>query len=33
MKKTYQTSAAPAATDGIVMPETVTLAMADWPRR
>ena len=29
MKKTYQTSAAPVATDELVMPETVTLAMAD----
>ena len=29
MKKTYQTSAAPAATDDLVMPDTVTLAMAD----
>ena len=29
MKKTYQTSAAPVATDELVMPESVTLAMAD----
>ncbi len=29
MKKTYQTNAAPAATDELVMPESVTLAMAD----
>ena len=29
MKKTYQTSAAPAATADLVMPDTVTLAMAD----
>ncbi len=29
MKKTYQTSAAAATTDELVMPESVTLAMAD----
>ena len=29
MKKTYQTRTAPAATDEFVMPESVTLAMAD----
>jgi len=29
MKKTYQTRAAAAATDEVVMPESVTLAMAD----
>ncbi len=29
MKKTYQTGAAPVATDELVMPESVTLAMAD----
>ena len=29
MKKNYQTSAAPAATEQLVLPDTVTLAMAD----
>ena len=29
MKKTYQTSAASAATGELVMPDAVTLAMAD----
>lgn len=29
MKKDYQTKAAPAATNQLVMPDTVTLAMAD----